>query len=214
VRIRALIFGGRRSHHLPLVYQAFNWSHGVYLAATMGSEKTAAAEAQAAMRRDPMAMLPFCGYNMADYFLHWLKLGRHVAEQPPIFRVNWFRKDEAGYFIWPGFSQNMRVLEWIIERARGRAYAVESPLGWMPRYQDMNWEGLDFENVTFHSLMEVQSAWGLADAADHEKFFDRFDRIPKEFIFERELLRTRMRRSPDVWFPTPVFERSKLIGGD
>lgn len=213
VRVRAIVFGGRRSHEMPLVFQAFNWSHGVYLGATMGSEATAAAEGQAAMRRDPMAMLPFCGYNMADYFLHWLKLGRRIAEQPAIFRVNWFRKDEKGEFVWPGFSQNLRVFRWIIERARGRAYAVESPIGWMPRYQDLHWEGLDFPQQTYHSLMEVNKSWGLVGAAEHEKFFDRFDRIPKEFIFERELLRARLRRSADVWFPTPVFERGKMVGG-
>ena len=148
---------------------------------------------------------------MADYFIHWLRVGRQVGEPPAVFRVNWFRRDENGDFIWPGFGQNMRVLRWIIERARGRAYAVESPLGWMPRFQDLHWEGLEYAADTYHSLMEVQSAWGLNDAAEHEKFFDRFERIPKEFIFERELMRARMRRSPDVWFPTPVFERTKLL---
>jgi phosphoenolpyruvate carboxykinase (GTP) len=200
VPISAFVFGGRMSKELPLVFQAFNWCHGVYIAATMGSEATAAAIGQAAMRRDPMAMLPFCGYNMADYFGHWLNVGRRLSNPPQIFRVNWFRKDENGKFIWPGFGDNMRVLKWIVERVHGRGYAVESPLGWMPRHEDIEWNGLDFPADKFYDLMAVGRDAGAAEAHAHEEQFDKFfDRLPKEFIFERELLRSRLWRSPDRW---------------
>jgi phosphoenolpyruvate carboxykinase (GTP) len=185
---------------VPLVFQAFNWTHGVYLAATMGSEATAAAEGQAAMRRDPMAMLPFCGYNMADYFSHWLDIGRRVANPPRIFRVNWFRKDDEGRFIWPGFGENMRVLKWILDRVEGHCSAVESPLGWMPRYEDLCWDGLSFGKDRFHALMTVGRSAGTEEARAHEALFDEFlGRLPKEFIFERELLKSRLWRSPERW---------------
>jgi phosphoenolpyruvate carboxykinase (GTP) len=200
VPISAFVFGGRMSKELPLVFQAFNWCHGVYIAATMGSEATAAAIGQAAMRRDPMAMLPFCGYNMADYFGHWLNVGRRLSDPPQIFRVNWFRKDENGKFIWPGFGDNMRVLKWIIDRVHGRGYAVESPIGWMPRHEDIEWKGLDFPADKYYNLMAVGRDAGAAEAHAHEEEFDQFfDRLPKEFIFERELLRSRLWRSPDRW---------------
>jgi phosphoenolpyruvate carboxykinase (GTP) len=200
VPISAFIFGGRMSKDMPLVYQAFNWSHGVYLASTMGSEATAAAVGQAAMRRDPMAMLPFCGYNMADYWGHWLDVGRHIPNPPRIFRVNWFRKDDNGKFMWPGFGENMRVLKWIVDRVRGRAYAVESPLGWMPRHEDLQWAGLEFEAKRFYELMAVSREAGRKEAQSHEELFDRFyDRLPKELLYERELLRSRLWRSPETW---------------
>ena len=200
VPISAFLFGGRMSKNMPLVYQAFNWTHGVYSAATMGSEATAAAVGQAAMRRDPMAMLPFCGYNMADYFTHWLNIGRKIPNPPRIFRVNWFRKDDEGKFIWPGFGENMRVLKWIIDRVHGRGFALESPVGWMPQHEDLPWQGLDFDPKRFYELMMIERDAGALEAHAHEELFDRFfDRLPKEFIFERELLRSRLWRSPDRW---------------
>jgi phosphoenolpyruvate carboxykinase (GTP) len=200
VPISAFVFGGRMSKDQPLVYQAFNWTHGVYLAATMGSEATAAAVGQAAMRRDPFAMLPFCGYNMADYFNHWLNVGRRIPNPPRIFRVNWFRKGPDGKFLWPGYGENMRVLAWIIDRVNGRGYAIESPLGWMPRHDDLEWDGLTFPEERFADLMAVGKESGTVEAHAHEELFDRFfDRLPKEFIYERELLRSRLWRSPDRW---------------
>ncbi len=198
--ISAFLFGGRMRKNMPLVYQAFNWAHGVYLAATMGSEATAAAIGVTATRRDPMAMLPFCGYNMADYFNHWLDVGRQVSNPPRIFRVNWFRRDDDGKFLWPGFGQNMRVLKWVVDRVRGRGYAVESPIGWMPRYEDIDWRGLNYNRDTFYDLMAVAKTEGAEEAHLHEELFDRFfDRIPKEFIYEREMLRSRLWRSPARW---------------
>jgi phosphoenolpyruvate carboxykinase (GTP) len=200
VPISAFIVGGRLSKNAPLVTQAFNWAHGVYLGATMGSEATAAAVGQAAIRRDPFAMLPFCGYNMADYFNHWLNMGRKVKNPPPIFRVNWFLRDENRKFMWPGYGQNMRVLKWIIDRVRGRARAVESPIGLVPQYEDLEWKGLDFPRDTFKQLMRVDREAGVADARSQEELFDKFlDRVPKEMLFERELLKSRLWRAPAVW---------------
>lgn len=200
VPVKAFVFGGRMSKDTPLVFQSFNWSHGVYLGATVGSEATAAAIGQSAMRRDPMAMLPFCGYNMADYFSHWLNVGRRLSDPPRIFRVNWFRKDDNGKFIWPGFGENMRVIKWIVDRVQGRSAAVESPVGWMPRYEDLEWKGLEFPSSAFYDIMSVTRESGAVEAHSHETHFDLFfDRLPKEFIFERELLRSRLWRSPDKW---------------
>jgi len=199
VPISAFLFGGRLSKNMPLVFEGFNWAHGVYLGATMGSEATAAAVGQAAIRRDPMAMLPFCGYHMADYWGHWLNIGRKLANPPGIFRVNWFRKDENGKFMWPGFGDNMRVLKWIVERVRGRGFAVESPLGFMPR-EDLEWNGLDYPAEKFYELMAIDREAGLAEVRDHEVHFDKFyDRLPREFLFERELLKARLLRSAAKW---------------
>jgi phosphoenolpyruvate carboxykinase (GTP) len=200
VPISGFVFGGRMSRDMPLVFQSFNWSHGVYCAATMASEATAAADGLPPLRRDPMAMLPFCGYNMADYFSHWLNLGRRVPNPPRIFRVNWFRRGADGKFLWPGFRENARILAWIVDRIHGRGHAVESPLGWMPRYEDLRWEGLDFPRERFHELMSVGRDASAAEVRAHEELFDLFlDRIPKEFLFERELLRSRLWRSPERW---------------
>lgn len=203
VPISAFIFGGRLATNTPLAYQAFHWSHGVFCASTMGSEKTAAAEGAGGIRRDPFAMLPFCGYHMGDYWNHWLRLGGRLAERPLIFRVNWFRKDARGRFMWPGFGENMRVLEWIVRRAQGRAGAVETPLGWMPRYGDMSWRGLQLPPAAFDELMRLDAAAALDDAASQRLFFAPFrkgGRLPPEFDAELTLLEQRLKRT----LPPPV----------
>jgi phosphoenolpyruvate carboxykinase (GTP) len=202
VPISAFIFGGRLSRTYPLVFESFDWKHGVFMAATMGSEATAAAFRQAAIRRDPFAMLPFAGYNMADYWGHWLGFERKGLKLPKIFRVNWFRKDDEGRFLWPGYGQNLRALKWIVERVRKEADALESPLGWMPRYDDIQWKGIEYPRDAFLKLMEVHRAEVLAETDEIKGHFAKFgDRLPAELESQRQSLDERVAAGPAVWRP-------------
>jgi len=200
VPISAFIFGGRLSRNFPLVFESRNFTHGVFMAATMGSEATAAALDQAAIRRDPFAMLPFVGYHMGDYFGHWLSMRHRNLALPRIFRVNWFRKGDDGRFLWPGYGQNLRVLDWIVRRVHGEAGAVESPLGLQPRYRDIVWDGLDFPFERFVKLTEVTRSSLLAEATDLKGYFARFgDRLPSEVEAERAALEAFAKASPEVF---------------
>ena len=192
VPISAIIFGGRRAKTAPLVYQARDWEHGVFVGSVMASETTAAASgAVGVVRRDPMAMLPFCGYHMGDYFQHWLDMGKKLGDKAPkIFNVNWFRTDDEGHFIWPGFGDNMRVLMWILDRCEGKADAVETPIGYEPKPEDINIEGLNIDLDTLKGLLDVDKNLWKEDAAGIEEFYQKFgDKLPKELKAELETLK-------------------------
>ncbi|MGA7743321.1 MAG: phosphoenolpyruvate carboxykinase (GTP) [Polyangia bacterium] len=194
VAIDAIIFGGRRATLAPLVYQALDWNHGVYLGASMASERTAAQfGALGEVRRDPMAMLPFCGYNMADYFGHWVEMGSRVKYQPKIFHVNWFRTDENGKFLWPGFGENLRIVEWILARCRGEVQAAETPIGYVPNPNDIDMTGLSMPNGAMDKLFAINRKDWLAEVDAVGQFFDGFGtRLPDEMWHQHELLRARL----------------------
>jgi phosphoenolpyruvate carboxykinase (GTP) len=195
VPISAIVFGARRANVIPLVYEALSWQHGTYLGATMASETTAAATgAVGVVRRDPFAMLPFCGYNMGDYFGHWLEIGRRLSNPPKVFRVNWFNRDENGKFIWPGFGENMRVLEWVIERCRGRGDAHETAIGLMPTESAIDMAGLGLTQPAIDRLLEVDNDGWLRALRSQEEFFGGFgERLPAEMKMEHEALRARLK---------------------
>lgn len=189
VPIDAIVFGGRRAKTAPLVYQSFDWNHGVFVGSIMASETTAAAAgAVGVVRRDPMAMLPFCGYNMGDYFAHWIEMGKKIPNPPKIFNVNWFRTDDEGNFIWPGFGDNMRVLMWILDRCAGKADAVETPIGYLPKAEDINIEGLHGISLsTVEDLLSVDKSLWKEEIKGIEEFYSKFDKdqtLPAELAQE------------------------------
>ena len=195
VPISAMVFGGRRAKTAPLVYQSFDWKHGVFVGSTMASETTAAATgAVGVVRRDPMAMLPFCGYHMGDYFAHWLEMGEKLGDKAPkIFNVNWFRTDDEGHFIWPGFGDNMRVLMWIVDRCKGTADAVETAIGYEPKAEDINIEGLDIDVETVRGLLNVDKELWKEEAAGIHEFYAKFgDRLPEELKHQLAALEERL----------------------
>ncbi len=196
VPISAIIFGGRRASVMPLVYQAFHWQHGTYVGATMSSEKTAAAAGKVGeLRRDPMAMLPFCGYHMADYWRHWLDMGRRGGDRMPrIFHVNWFRKDAAGKFFWPGFGESIRVLKWIAERCHGGGAAQETPIGWIPTVAALDADDLGLQEAAVNALLRIDKDEWRAEAASREPFLKSFgDKLPAELLEENAGLVARLK---------------------
>ena len=194
VPISAFIVGGRRAHLAPLVYESFNWQHGVFVGATMASERTAAQYGKLGeVRRDPMAMLPFCGYNMADYFSHWLEVGRKLTNPPKLFHVNWFRTDENGKFLWPGFGENLRVLDWIVRRCRDEADARETPIGYVPTTEAIDMDGLNLPAEVMEKLLSISAADWTEELKGIEEFFARFgDRLPRGMWDEYRALNRRL----------------------
>jgi len=195
VPISAIIFGGRRSDTVPLVLQSFNWAHGVFLGATLGSETTAAATGKVGVvRRDPMAMLPFCGYNMGEYFQHWLDMQRKIDNPPKIFQVNWFRKGEDGKFLWPGYGENMRVLKWIIDRAQGHVGGQETLLGWVPKAGDLDLSGLDIQHEAVNEATSINLQQWKTELDSQEEFFNQFGRtMPETLLLQRQMLLSRLK---------------------
>ena len=194
VPISAVIFGGRRARLAPLVYQTFDWDHGVYAGATVASERTAAANGKVGeVRRDPMAMIPFCGYNMGDYLEHWLAMGRRIPNPPKVFHVNWFRRDEQGKFLWPGYGENLRVLEWVLSRCRGDSKARQTPIGWVPTADALDLTGLELPSGTMEQLLEVRVEDWKEELADHRRFFAKFaGRLSPDLIRQQTLLAERL----------------------
>lgn len=194
VPISAMLFGGRRAKVAPLIYQSFNWRHGTFVGATMASETTAAASgAVGVVRRDPMAMLPFCGYDMSRYFRHWLDMGKKVPNPPKIFHVNWFKKSDDGGFLWPGYGDNLRALEWVVRRCKDEAEAVETPIGWVPAKSSLNLEGLDISDQAVDQLLEVDHDIWVEELESMQKFFDQFGySLPEEFVEEQQELKKRL----------------------
>jgi len=197
VPISAIVFGGRRQHLAPLVYETFNWQHGVFAGSTMASERTAAQVGDLGeVRRDPMAMLPFCGYNMAYYFRHWLDMGKRMNKAPKIFHVNWFRTDDKGKFLWPGFTENLRVLEWILDRCNNRVEAFKTPIGYVPYPADIDMTGLNLSEGALEKLLEVRKAEWITELKGIKKFFLQFKKdLPVELWQEYEALNTRLKSS-------------------
>lgn len=197
VPLSAIIFGGRRAKTAPLVYQSRDWQHGTFVGSILASETTAAASGKVGVvRRDPMAMLPFCGYNMGDYFKHWLEMGKKMSNPPKIFHVNWFRTNEEGQFIWPGFGDNFRVIEWMLKRCENKADANEAPIGYLPKPEDINIEGLNLSADTLKSLLSIDTESWLADIKNIEEFYAKIgDAIPQELIEELKRLADNLIRS-------------------
>ena len=196
VPISAIVFGGRRAKTAPLVYQSRDWNNGVFVGSIMASETTAAATgAVGVVRRDPMAMLPFCGYHMADYWAHWIEMGQKLGDKAPkIFNVNWFRLDDEGHFIWPGFGDNLRVLEWILNRCEGKADAVETAIGYVPKAEDINIEGLDIDRETLKGILEVDNDLWKTETEGIEEFYKKFgDKLPAELKSQLEGLKARLK---------------------